>query len=136
MKRILFVCKYNRFRSRVAEAYFKKMNKNTNYYVESAGLFQGLYPLNKKQVDVAAEYGIKLAGRPRAISEDLLRKQDIIVIVADNVPMDIFPPYINKKRIIKWEISDDKGNTDKEIAEIILAIKNKVGEFVRSLDER
>ncbi len=29
---IIFVCKYNRFRSRVAEAYFKKINKDKNIH--------------------------------------------------------------------------------------------------------
>ena len=135
MRRILFVCKYNRLRSRIADAFFRKLNKNPAFYSESAGLFQGLYPLDKKQVETAEKYGIKINGKPKAMSEDLLRKQDIIVIVADDVPIDIFPQYVNRKRIIRWEISDLKSNTEKEIIEIILTIKNKVEEFVRSLDE-
>ena len=46
-KSILFVCKYNRFRSRVAEAYFKKINKNKNISVKSAGIIKGNLPLDK-----------------------------------------------------------------------------------------
>ena len=39
--KILFICKYNRFRSRVAAAYFKKINKNSKIKVESAGKDMG-----------------------------------------------------------------------------------------------
>ena len=47
---ILFVCRYNRFRSRTAEAYFKKINKNKKIKVKSAGIFKGNYPLSPIQV--------------------------------------------------------------------------------------
>ncbi len=51
---ILFVCRYNRFRSRVAEAYFKKINKN--FKVKSAGLFKGR-PLSPKTIKEAKKFG-------------------------------------------------------------------------------
>ena len=36
--KILFVCRHNRFRSKVAEAIFNKLNKNKEIQIESAGL--------------------------------------------------------------------------------------------------
>jgi len=36
--KILFVCKHNRFRSKVAEAFFNKLKKNKKIKAESAGL--------------------------------------------------------------------------------------------------
>ena len=44
---IIFVCKYNRFRSRVAEAYFNKINRNKNIHAYSRGVIRGDYPLDK-----------------------------------------------------------------------------------------
>ena len=38
VKKILFVCKFNRFRSKVAEAYFKKINRNRRIKERRFGL--------------------------------------------------------------------------------------------------
>ena len=51
---ILFVCKYNRFRSKIAEAYFNKINKNKLVSVKSAGIIRG-NPVSK---DIIAVKGI------------------------------------------------------------------------------
>ena len=71
---ILFICKHNRFRSKVAEAFFKKYNKNSKYEGYSAGLIPGPYPLDKEQTKVAKKFGIKLTGKPKPITTNLLRK--------------------------------------------------------------
>ena len=65
-KNILFVCKYNRFRSRVAEAYFKKINKK-NISAFSAGVFRGDYPLDKQELEVCKKLGINIEGKPKNI---------------------------------------------------------------------
>lgn len=39
--KILFICKYNAFRSRIAEEYFKKINKNSKIQVISRGFIMG-----------------------------------------------------------------------------------------------
>ncbi|MEK6924772.1 MAG: hypothetical protein AABW71_00865 [Nanoarchaeota archaeon] len=133
-KVILFVCKHNRFRSKVAEAFFNKYNKNKDYVAMSAGLLPGAYPLDKIQVQTAKKFGIKLSGRPKPITTDLLRyKVNFMVIVADNVPSEIFNNNKYGRKEIIWGIEDDYTGEDKEIDIIIKKIEDKVKLLVESL---
>ena len=147
VKRILFICKHNRFRSKVAEAFFNKYqkidapphlkrcglncarflddrsadhilkdvvlgrhcrhNKNKDYVAISAGLLPGRYPLDKLQTRVAKKFGLKLNGKPKAITTEVLMKTYLMVIVADNVPPEIFnnqkidaPPRLKRRGLI------------------------------------
>ena len=49
ISKILFICRHNRFRSKIAEGYFNKINKNVK--VKSAGIFIG-NPLDKTQTKI------------------------------------------------------------------------------------
>ena len=89
-KTILFICKHNRFRSKIAETFFNKSNKNKNYIAESAGLLPGHYPLDKLQVNIAREFGLRLKGKPRPITTDSLKKANIFVIAANDIPHIFF----------------------------------------------
>jgi len=136
MTNILFVCKYNRFRSRVAEAYFKKINKNKKNKARSGGIMVGAYPLNPKQVKAAAKLGIKISGRPEPVTTEKLIWQDITVIVADNVPKYLFDFNENnhKKKTIVWKIPDLRhGETEARIEEIIKMIIKHVDKFIGEL---
>lgn len=112
------------FRSQVAEAYFKKINKKVK--VESAGLIKGYPKLDKRQIKIAKEFGINLKGKSKNLSIDLIKKQNLIVIVANDVSKSVFDrkEYINfkKTKIIKWKILDAK-NED-YIKGCRIAIKN------------
>ena len=129
---ILFVCKYNRFRSKVAEAFFNKYNKNKLNFAKSAGLIKGSYPLDSLQVKVADEIGIKLKGNPQGLSTELLKWSDLYVIVADDVPSDIFKAEEYGKKIEKWNIKDVEFDDENENKSIILQIENKIKDFIRS----
>ena len=133
MKNILFICKYNRFRSRIAEILFKRLNKNKDYKAMSAGLIKGRYPLDKNEVSAAKELGIKLAGKPRGISTELLIKTDIIIITADDVPPHIFDVEKYGKELIIWKIPDAKNNKREEMIDIIQAIENNVRGLIKEL---
>ena len=134
-KKILFVCKWNRFRSKIAEAFFKKYNKNRSYKAKSAGIIRGHYPLSKYQVAVAKEFGIKLAGKPRGLDIKLMRWQNTIVIVADDVPPSLFKKSQknHNKKLIVWKIPDVKNNNKEEIRKTIKMIYNKVRNLVKKL---
>ncbi len=121
--RILFVCKFNRFRSRVAEAYFRKINKDKRIKVSSGGLLEGMYPLDPREVGVAREFKINLKGRPKNIATRFLREQDRIIIVADNVPKQIFNESYLTGKVDVWKIRDiDNDSKDDEIRKIIKEI--------------
>lgn len=131
---ILFICKYNRFRSKIAEAYFKKTNKNKDIKSKSAGLFTGNLLLNNNQINITKEFNINIIGKPRPITIELLKETNLIIIVADNVPSSLFELKKNKK-IIVWNIKDvnseDKRGIKRAINQIILKV-NKLNESLES----
>jgi len=140
MKNILFVCKHNMFRSQIAKAYFNKINRNKNIKAESAGLIKGYLPLDKQQVSVARKLGINLQGNPKGLSIDLIKKQNLIIIVADDVSKSLFncKEYIdfNTTKIIKWKIIDSfDGDSDFKVREIIKRIMKKVDVLVKQLEK-
>lgn len=125
---ILFVCKHNIFRSRVAEEYMKKISKHN---ISSGGVirFDGQMP--KVQQEVCKEFGLILPNQSKTLNVDNLRNQDLIIIVADDVPQEIFEhPEYNLKEIRRWDIKDIPSNSqDKE------SIRYIVGEVVRRVKE-
>jgi protein-tyrosine-phosphatase len=141
---ILFVCKYNRFRSRVAEAYFKKINKNKNIRAESAGIIKGWTPLDKNEVETAREFGLDIMGEPRTLSTVLLKNQNKIIIVANNVPVSLFNDvaiadnYFRKfnkeKKVVLLKVKDESGGNKENIRKIIKSIITKVNKLVKDLE--
>jgi len=144
-KNILFVCKHNIFRSKIAEAYFKKINKNKNIKLSSAGIIKGdlLNRLDKKLIKIQKEtakvFGIEIGKSSKYLSISLLGRQDIIVVVADDVPKEIFKNKFYMKpdlKIMVWKIQDAKKGKDnrKIIKESIRKIMKKVDRLVRKLE--
>ena len=130
---ILFICKYNRFRSRIAEIYFNQINKNPNVQAKSAGIIKGS-SLDPLQQQVCKEQGIDISGSPQGLSTALLKWQNMIVLVADDVPPSFFED--NKKygkELLIWKIPDAHANNTKEIQQIINTIKNNVRINLRRL---
>ena len=127
MKNILFVCRYNRFRSKFAEGFFNALNTNDEIVAKSAGLFKG-NPINESIFANARDCNIEITSEPQAISEELLNWQDIIVIVANNVPQEIFNDHrIQSEQIIQWDIAE------KETEEVIDSIKSNITELLREI---
>lgn len=134
-KNILFICKHNRFRSKVAEAYFKKINNNKSYVASSAGIIKHSAPFDKNQFKMAKSMGIIMRGSSRSLNEKLLKKQDIIINVANDVPMILFndKSYV-KGKVYDWEIPDVLNTTKiKDIRKTILAIMKKVEKLEKQL---
>jgi len=126
---ILFVCKHNRFRSKVSEAFFKKFNKNKKYKIKTAGIIVG-NPISKELKKIVRNYGIKLKSKPRPITSKLLKWQDKIIIVADNVPKSFF----KNKKVEVWKIRDAGIKEKRKIKKSILQIENKVKRLVRGFN--
>ena len=101
---ILFVCKYNRFRSKVAEVFFNFYNRNKKHKVKSRGTEPDYIPVAESVKKVLKEFGIKnIDKKPRKLSRKAITWADLIIITADNVDLDLKP---KNKKILKWEISD------------------------------
>ena len=137
--KILFVCKYNAFRSRVAEEYFNKINKNKKIEVISRGFIMGGKP-DKEAAEIPKKLlGINILKRkPLPVKIQELIEADLIVVVANDVPKMMFnyvPVPIYKKLII-WEIKDEQKRNKKNIENIVLKIKDKVNELNKKLEKR
>jgi protein-tyrosine-phosphatase len=128
---ILFICRHNKFRSKIAEAYFNKINQNENLKAESAGIFQGSYPFSETEMAIGENLGINIVGKPRAISTDLLRWQDVIIAITDDLPEGLFNYGTHNYNVIRWEIKDNYDGDKEEIENIVNEIINRVEEFVK-----
>lgn len=95
MTNILFVCRYNRYRSRVAEALFNFYNKNRDIKVKSAGtdsLELGLPIIGiAGQVLTELKVDFNKNQRSRAINKSLIDWADKIYVVADDVSLEGLP---------------------------------------------
>ena len=131
--KILFVCKHNRFRSKVAEALFRKYNKNKKIKVKSAGINPDYIPVAKNVIKVLREFGVKGINRkPQRINEKLIKKSDLIVLVANNIQKKYLGDLKGKKVII-WKISDTSQDNYKGILKIVNNIDNRVKRLVKRL---
>lgn len=95
---ILFVCKYNRFRSKVAEALFTHYNKKKGIIVRSAGLI--LDPISpyvtQLVIQILKKHRVKVLNeQSRIIDSRLIDWADKIIVVANNIPFEQFPPRKN-----------------------------------------
>ncbi|MBU2640124.1 MAG: low molecular weight phosphatase family protein [Nanoarchaeota archaeon] len=129
--KVLFVCKYNRFRSKVAEGFFNKLNKNKNLTASSAGIFQG-YPVTSIVKELAKEFEIKITSTPKTISEDMLKQFNYIIIVANDVPASLFD-HDFCKNVIVWKIPDTNANDKETIRKIFIEIEKNVESLVKEL---
>ncbi len=129
--KILFVCKHNRFRSQLAEGFFKKYNHNKKIKFNSAGIFKG-DPIAPNVKKIAKQFKIRV-GKPKAISEKLLKKIDWVVIVADNVPSSLFTKK-NIEKVLVWKIPDTSQENFSGIKKIAKQIEKKVLELVKEFN--
>jgi protein-tyrosine-phosphatase len=126
--KILFICKHNVFRSRVAEEAMKRIS---NHDITSGGVIRYDGNMNKEQREVCKEFDLILPNQSKTLDLGNLREQDLIIIVADDVPQAIFNhPEYNLKEIRRWEIEDvDSRYLEKK------KIRNIVGEIVKKVEE-
>ena len=130
--KILFICKHNRFRSKVAETIFNKINKNKNNKAESGGLgFKSSY-ITKNVVKIMKEKGYAVKGLPRKLKKSDTDNYDLLVIVADNVDKNEFSDF--NRRIIKWRIPDCNASEIKTIRKIVSEIEIRVKGLIEDLE--
>lgn len=131
--KILFVCKHNRFRSKVAEAYFNKINKNKRIKAGSAGIFSG-FPVVKNVIKINKKFGINIKKESRGLDEEEICRVDLLIIVANDVPALLFKSKV--KNIIIWKIPDITSQSDeKGIERISRLIIKKVVKLVKKLEK-
>ena len=143
MKKILFVCKHNIFRSRVAENLFNKLNKNKRYRASSAGIILWTKKDASKEPGYIAEgraarnFGINLILNSKPITSSLLKETDILIIVADDVSEKLIKTeQAFNGRVLVWKIPDVKrwdNNKEKRAEKTIKYIEKEVKKLVKNL---
>jgi len=134
MTNVLFVCKNNMFRSKVAEAFFNKI-ATKKYKARSAGIIGNQGRDYNKNVAIA--YNAVCKGSPKQIHHDDLVWADIVVICANNIPKKILridPDNINfHYKLIKWNIPDVYDHNKKKIDKTLKILWKKVNKLVQTL---
>lgn len=134
--KILFLCRHNRFRSKVAEAIFNKLNKNKKFRCESAGLMIDVSRMYVAPyvIEAARKKGYIIKGKPRRITSDQINNFNILIIVADNVDKDFFSNF--KGKIIQWQVSDCEQEDYDGIVERVGEIERLVKYFLIEIKYR
>ncbi len=132
------MCKYNAFRSRVAEEYFNKINTNKKIKAYSRGFIPGEESDGIQRRTVKSLLGVSISKRkPIGVNIEDLKNSDLIVVVADDVPKIMFnyPYVVLNKKMIFWNIKDEQYGKKENIKKIILEIKRKVDALNKQLNK-
>ena len=123
MKQVLFVCVQNSGRSQVAEAFARSYGM----MAVSAGTrpAEGLEPLVIKAMK---ERGISLLGKPKILTEDMVKEADLIVTMGCSVEEALPKPLVSlmEKKVVDWKIDDPKGKSLEEVKKITAQIEKSV----------
>jgi len=123
------------FRSRIAEALFKKYNKNKNIKGESAGIFKG-DPTDKFDLMINKKFGLKLKEKQRGMSRKLVKSMDLVIIVADDISINIFkdPDKKYMAKVISWRIPDKTSRTYSQVKAIVKRLDNEIKKLIKQLE--
>ena len=134
--KILFICKHNKFRSKVGEAIFNKLNKNKKIIAESAGIIGSENPTPDSVVEVLKEKGYRVARMDaRRVDSVKIKYYDVLIIVADNVDPLFFKDSF-KGKIVWWKITDCMDTNIDGIKKRVDEIEVKVRELVKELKDK
>lgn len=129
---VLFICVYNRFRSRVAEALFNHHNKDSSHAAKSAGISvdQTGYPILGVAGKVLKDMGVRVEekGGAQQVSDNLIEWADKIVIVAEEIPIEMFPT----KKTVKFACPDEYAD-ERETWRTIQMIEKGVLSVLKSI---
>ena len=136
LKNILFVCKYNAFRSRFAESYFNKLNKNKSIKAISRGFIMNASS-DSVQKRIAKKFNGNILGEPKPIKLNEIIEADLIIVVANDVPKIMFNYALKpiSKKVVVWRIKDEQNKNEKNIIKIVKKIQKKVERLIKKLEK-
>ena len=121
---VLFICRGNRYRSRIAEEVFNR-NAPKDFIAESAGIHYQRWN-DRATPRVLREIGIELTKRkPRKLSKQMLEKTSKIIIF-DGVK-------IPSKKVEVWPVKDCHAGDEKCIRKGRKQIEKHVGKLIENL---
>lgn len=132
---VLFVCKHNRFRSKVGEALFNKY-AGPMHKAKSAGVkLDPFFPYVASFVkDALKSHGVpSVVDAPTLISDNLISWADRIIIVADNVDVALFPRSKSEQWPVRDCDQDDKETINLRVREIDGQVRDLLHRLTKSL---
>ena len=128
MKKVLFVCVENAGRSQMAEAFGRA------YGLEATSA--GTVPAEKVNpivAEVMQERGLALPGRPKMLTEQMMRESDLVVTMGCSVQEVCPAPLVQQmeKKLVDWHIEDPKGKPIEEVRKIASQIENKTVKLLK-----
>jgi len=106
---IHFVCRANIYRSRLAEAYFRKLT-NGAYKVSSSGVeaqrFDTNYSSSSASI-LAKENNLDIGNKSQRTTNEMLNDADIIVFVKKDVYLEAKNLFkFDENKVIVWDVHD------------------------------
>ena len=135
--KILFICKHGVFRSRVAEEYFRKINRNKNVEAVSRGIIMGGNSDSAQREMSKNILGVDIAKRkPISLTIPEMLQADMIIVVANDIPKVIFDyqRISVKGKVIIWKIPDEQRMNIKNLKNTVSLIKKKVDKLNKKLE--
>ncbi len=125
LKKVLFVCVENSFRSQIAEAYFNKYAPS-GWAATSAGLTPA-EEVHQNAVRLMLEEGIDISRKkPQILTRDLQEKVDVAVIVCSSN----LCPVVYTRHVEEWNTPDPAKMPLDEARKIRDSIKTKVLDLI------
>jgi len=104
---ILFLCKANLFRSRVAHEFFERYNDNDEHKVDSAALVYDFKTPHRLVVKVMNEIDIDISEKiPKKVNQELIDWADLIVLMFSDLEEPLNKYKIDDKKIEIWDVED------------------------------
>ncbi|MEM2998325.1 MAG: arsenate reductase ArsC [Thermoproteota archaeon] len=127
VRKVLFLCVQNSFRSQVAEAFFNS-NPPAGWVAVSAGP-KPAESVNPKAVQLMRERGIDISDKkPKKLTREMEAEADIAVIVCSGSEC----PVVNVKHVENWGVEDPAEMSLEDARKVV----NKIEDMVRNLVER
>lgn len=128
VRKVLFICIQNSFRSQVAEAFFNA-GPPVGWVAVSAGP-KPVDMVNPKAVQLMVERGIDISDKkPKKLTREMEAEADIAVIVCSGSEC----PVVNVKHVENWGIEDPAEKNLEDARKIVDKIWRKVCDLVERI---
>ena len=134
-KNILFVCKFNNTRSQIAAFLFNKLNKNKKWKADSVGVIGGRANSEVLRAISVLKKNHKMKfTRKKTLTQKLLFNSDLIIVIADDVPLEIFNSQKKQGiKVIQWHVKDGWKYKDKTRIERLERVYSDIEKRIKKL---
>ncbi len=130
-KNYLFVCVENAGRSKMAEAFAKKLGMNA----QSAGTLPSV-SVNPVVMEAMREKGIDMSdSKPTMLHDSMINWADLVIVMGCSLQEACPAPLLAalQKKIVDWNLPDPKGKPIEEVRRIRDMIEKNVLELARKI---